>query len=92
MTVHWTIEKVDAPGGAWIVTRSVTETEHETSETDGVEVTSSYERLVSRSTSAYTTLAHARRSIVDELNLSKRVRMTKHSDTRFTYKHTEQPF
>jgi len=84
---HWNIEKVEAPGGAWIVTRSETQTEYETSETDAGEVTTSYDRLVSRSTSAYTTLSWARRSIVDELNLSKRVRMTKHSDTHYTYKH-----
>jgi len=32
-------------------------------------------------------LSHARRSIVDELQLSKRVRMTKHSDVHYTYQH-----
>lgn len=88
MTIHWNLEKYDAPGGAWIVTRSVTETENEYNETG--EVLHSHERLASRSTSAYTTLSHARRSIVKELELSKRVRMTKHSDTRYTYQHTPE--
>jgi hypothetical protein len=87
MAIHWNIEKVNAPGGAWIVTRSVIETEQET---DEAEVTTSYERLVSRSMSAYTTLSHARQSIVDELRLSKRVRMVKRSDTHFTYLHKPQ--
>jgi hypothetical protein len=84
---HWNIEKVDAPGGAWIVTRSETQTEHETSGTATGEITTSYQSLVSRTVSAYTTLSHARRSIVDELQLSKRVRMTKHSDAHYTYQH-----
>jgi hypothetical protein len=87
MNIHWNIEKYEAPGGAWIVTRTATETEHETSETETGEVTTSYERLVSKAIGAYTTLSHARRSIVDELKLSKRVRMIKHSDTHYTYKH-----
>jgi|DEB0MinimDraft_3_1074331.scaffolds.fasta_scaffold189362_2 hypothetical protein len=92
MSIHWNIEKVDAPGGAWLVTRSRTQTEYETNETPTGEVTTAYQSLVSKSVSAYTTLSHARRSIVDELQLSKRVRMTKHSDTHYTYNYIDYPF
>lgn len=71
MSIDWQISKHSAPGGAWMVMRI----EHkDNGDTDFA-------------ASAYTTLSHARRSIVDELRLNKRVRMTKHSDTHYTYTH-----
>jgi hypothetical protein len=71
-SIEWTITKHQAPGGAWMVMRV---------ESHGENWNPDF------SASAFTTLSHARRSIVDELRLSKRVRMTKHSDTHYTYHH-----
>ena len=86
MKTRWEIKKVDAPGGAWMVTRDVVETEHVT-QPDAPEVRTPVEVVRQSSVSAYTTLSHARRSIVDELKLPKRVRMTRRSETHYTYNH-----
>jgi hypothetical protein len=87
MNIHWTIEKHEAPGGAWLVTRTLTTFEEETSQTEDGETVTSHNTVQSKTVTAYTTLSHARRSIVDELRLSKRVRMSKHSDLHYTYNH-----
>lgn len=87
MSTHWSISKHEAPGGAWLVTRTDTQVEQVISQTEDGDTVTSHNTVQSKVVTGYTTLSHARRSIVDELRLNKRVRMTKHSDTHYTYTH-----
>ena len=87
MKIKWDISKIDAPGGAWMVTRDVISTEQVT-QPDAPEVDATVDVVREHSVSAYTTLSWARRSIVDELRLPKRVRMTRKTAHHYTYQHT----
>lgn len=74
--VEFIISKVNQPGGAWQLTRVEYGENQETGEPS-----------IRQQLSAYTTLAHARASIVRELSLPKRVRLTKINDGKYRYTH-----
>lgn len=74
--VEFIISKVDQPGGAWQLARVEYGENRDTGEPS-----------IRTDLSAYTTLAHARASIVRELRLPKRVRLTKINSGKYRYVH-----
>ena len=86
-STEWTLTRHDDTGAAWIVRRVDQRSETHVDPTDPNTIRTTFTSTPPKYV-AYTTLAHARRSIANELRLDKRVRFVKHDDNRYTYQHT----
>lgn len=84
MNIEWEIEKTHAKGGGWVLRRQVV---REVIEGNPDEPTTLKTKRVvdGTKTLAFTTLANARQSITDELQMDKRVRLTRRATDRYTY-------
>lgn len=84
MNIEWDITKTNQQGGGWVVQRRVVR-EVVSGDTDKPDTLQTNRVIDSVRYEAFTTLANARKSIASELNLDKRVRLSKHSDSHYTY-------
>lgn len=84
MNIEWDITKTNQQGGGWVVRRRVTR-EVVSGDTDRPDTLQASRVVDSVRYDAFTTLAHARKAIATELNLDKRVRLSKHSESHYTY-------
>ena len=84
MRIVWTITKDKPPGNAWFVRREVWRDvitgDSDLPHTLKLTRTSSEPRIM-----AFKSLSQIRDQIAEETQLDKRVRFTKHSDTKYTY-------
>jgi len=87
MKIVWTITKDEPPGNAWFVRREVWR-DVITGNPDMPHTLKLTRSSTDPRTMAFRSLSQIRDQIAKETQLDKRVRFTKHSNTKYTYTYT----